>query len=224
MKNVGQRIEEVREELGITKTKIWKGAGLTSGIYSQWLDGSKLSAENLYKVSKILGVNPSWLQTGKGEKYLNQQKNVIAEITSNAIDLPLLNVAGSMGSGNHEPDQELVIDMLRVTKTWVDKSLGNISSLSNLAFIHAIGDSMAPTFNDGDILLVDTGNKEPRADNIYVLKAHGRLFIKRIRQRLDGSYEVSSDNPSVKTVDILNGDHEVMIMGRIVWVWNGRKI
>jgi phage repressor protein C with HTH and peptisase S24 domain len=83
---------------------------------------------------------------------------------------------------------------------------------------------MHPTFNDGDILMIDTGDKSVTADKIYVLQAHGRLFIKRVRQRIDGVFEISSDNPSVKTVDILNGDHEVEVKGRVLWVWNGRKL
>lgn len=143
---------------------------------------------------------------------------------ANGINLPLLNVKASMGHGEEFKNDDLVIDVLRVTKSWVDKTFTNISSISNLSFIHAIGDSMHPTFNDGDILLVDSGVNNAMSDNIYVLEAHGRLFIKRVRRRLDGSYEISSDNPAVKTVDILNGETEVSIKGRVVWVWNGRKI
>jgi phage repressor protein C with HTH and peptisase S24 domain len=103
-------------------------------------------------------------------------------------------------------------------------NLPTITSITNIAFIHAIGDSMTPTFNDGDILLVDVGIKEVKSDAIYVLEALDRLFIKRVRQRLDGQYEISSDNPNVKTVDILNGDNQVSIRGRVVWLWNGKRL
>lgn len=48
---------------------------------------------------------------------------------------------------------------------------------------------MSPTLNSGDIVLVDTGIAAIDIDGVYVLEAHGRLFIKRVRQRLDGSYE-----------------------------------
>lgn len=42
--------------------------------------------------------------------------------------------------------------------------------------------------------------------------------------RMDGAQEVSSGNTNIKTVDVLNGDHEVRAMGRAVWAWNGRKL
>ena len=35
---------------------------------------------------------------------------------------------------------------------------------------------------------------------------------------------ISSDNATVKTVDVLNGDHRIDILGRVVWCWNGRKL
>ena len=142
----------------------------------------------------------------------------------NFASIPLMNSTASMGSGSDLVESEVVIDVLRISKDWLDRTMMNITNISNLAFIHGIGDSMSPTFNDGDILLVDTGISTVKADGVYVLEAHQRLFIKRVRQRLDSAYEISSDNPTVKTSDVLNGDHQVSIKGRVVWVWNGKRI
>lgn len=168
----------------------------------------------LEPIAKHYGITVDELVTGT--------KSRSASLDAHSV--PLINAYGSMGQGNEQPDHEVVIDSLRVSKHWVDTHLTQISSIHNLAFIHAIGDSMSPTFNDGDILLVDTGTKTVNADKIYVLSAHGRLFIKRVRQRIDGAFEISSDNPTVKTTDILNGDHQVEVKGRVVWVWNGKRI
>ena len=61
-------------------------------------------------------------------------------------------------------------------------------------------------------------------DGVYVMAANDRLYVKRVRQRLDGSVEISSDNANVKTVDVLNGGSAVDVLGRVVWCWNGRKL
>lgn len=140
------------------------------------------------------------------------------------IRIPLLVITATMGSGEMLYDQERVVDMLSLSTDWVERALKPFSNVKNLAFIHAVGDSMHPTFNDGDVLLVDTGDKNVDADKIYVLEAHQRLFIKRVRQRLDGAFEISSDNPVVKTVDVMNADNNVEVKGRVLWVWNGRKV
>jgi phage repressor protein C with HTH and peptisase S24 domain len=233
METIGQRIEQVRVEKQLSKSDIWKGASLTSGVYSQWMNGQSLQGENLIKVARILGVLPDWLQTGKGDKYESQNSkkdDVIQGVSeaipqySDSIEIPLLAATGSMGNGSYNHDADMVINVLRVTKQWVEKTFHSTASISKLRFIHAIGDSMSPTFNDGDILLIDTGAKQVDTDSIYVLDAHDRLFIKRVRRRLDGTFEISSDNPGVKTVDILNGGNDVMVKGRVVWVWNGRRV
>jgi hypothetical protein len=41
---------------------------------------------------------------------------------------------------------------------------------------------------------------------------------------MDGAMEVSSDNINIKTVDVLNGDHQLNVLGRVVWAWNGKKL
>lgn len=138
--------------------------------------------------------------------------------------ISVLNAFGSMGEGVYSNEDDLAIDLIQLKKTWVDEYIKPLSAPKNLYFIHALGDSMTPTLNHGDIVLIDTGIKYAYVDGVYVLRAHQRLFIKRVRTRLDGAHEISSDNPNVKTVDVLNGDHEVEILGRVVWVWNGRRV
>ena len=89
--------------------------------------------------------------------------------------------------------------------------------------IHAYGDSMAGTLNSGDFAIVDTDVTFADVDGVYVLQAGGQLYIKRVTRRMDGTHEVSSDNPSVKTVDVLNGSQQVRVCGRVVYGWNGRR-
>jgi len=83
---------------------------------------------------------------------------------------------------------------------------------------------MHPTFNDGDLLLVDTGVKAVDIDGVFVLRTNGRLYIKRVRQRLDGAFEVKSDNPLAGTPEELTGKTKVDVLGRVVWAWNGKKL
>lgn len=139
------------------------------------------------------------------------------------MNIPVLSAAGSMGAGESLTyDGDQIIDVLPVSKKWLEHNIK--ARPDNLRVITGAGDSMQPTFSDGDMLLVDVSKAKVDIDGVYVLSAHERLFIKRVRQRLDGSFEVSSDNPTVKTVDILNGDHEIRVHGRVVWAWNGRAL
>lgn len=139
------------------------------------------------------------------------------------IKVPLLANAASMGGGDDVLTEDVITGELTLTPEFVTEQL-RPARPEFLRFIHAYGDSMSPTLNSGDVVLVNTSVQDASVDGIYVLEAHNRLFIKRVSTRLDGKHEISSDNPAKKTVDILNGDHEVAIKGRVIWVWNGKKI
>lgn len=141
-----------------------------------------------------------------------------------AIRVPLLSNAGSMGPGTDVQHDDVLVGHIALSEQWVARRLQPTSPAA-LRFIHAYGDSMSPTFEDGDVLLVDTGMRDTKSiDGVYVMAANDRVYIKRVRQRMDGVIEISSDNPTVKTVDVLNGEHSVDVLGRVVWCWNGRKL
>lgn len=139
------------------------------------------------------------------------------------LEIPLLANSASMGPGTDGITEDVIQGTLTVSPDWIAQNVRSTRS-DALRFIHGHGDSMAPTFNSGDVLLVDTGVKDVKVDGVYVLRAHDRLFIKRVRQRIDGVHEISSDNPTHKTVDTLNGDHNVEVLGRVVWAWNGKRL
>ena len=143
---------------------------------------------------------------------------------SQMIQIDRLAISGSMGFGEALAEHEDVIHRISLDMSYVRKHLQGVSSPGNLKVISGHGHSMAPTINDGDLVLVDTGIRSVNVDGIYVLSANDRLYIKSVRQRMNGQYEIYSDNPAVKTVDILNGDFQVTIHGRVVMVWNGKRV
>lgn len=141
-----------------------------------------------------------------------------------ALSIPVLAQTAAMGPGEDQLHDEVVVGRLTVSPQWVSRTIKPLTKLENLRFIHGYGDSMDPTFADGDILLVDVGVNSPKIDGVYVMEANDRIYIKRVRQRIDGTFEISSDNPTVKTVDVLDGSHPVEVRGRVVWAWNGKKL
>lgn len=188
-----------------------------------------VSRSGAMKAEEVLGVRANWLVTGDGEMTAGTPAAVIQESAPPAhmqdmVRIPLLANCGSMGPGNEVLDADYVVGDMSLSSHWINQYIkpGNIRELK---FIHAHGESMAPTFSDGDVLLVDSGSRDPAShEGVYVLEVHGKTYIKRVRMRMSGTLEVSSDNPTIKTVDELNGDHEVRVLGRVVWAWNGRKL
>ena len=140
------------------------------------------------------------------------------------IYVPLLENAASMGIGSEVLPVDVVSGRIPISHDWALQNLQQANA-GALRFIHGLGDSMMPTFADGDILLVDTSQRDAGSiDGVYVLRAYDRMYIKRVRRTISGVLEVSSDNPAVKTVDVLDGTHQVDVLGRVIWVWNGKKV
>jgi phage repressor protein C with HTH and peptisase S24 domain len=97
------------------------------------------------------------------------------------------------------------------------------SAASNLSIVRVEGDSMAPTLNAGDDILVDLGDALDRIrDGIYVLRIDDALVVKRVALNPIGrTVTVQSDNPAYPdwpdcTLDDIN------CIGRVIW--SGRRI
>ena len=198
MKTVADRLRHAREQRGWTQAHLAVTADVSQGTIGNIESGARQSRGSLPKIAKALGISHDWLADGEGEMALAGGAVQAPDLRDlglpdSVVRVPVLANAASMGGGQGLMDEDVICGELTLTPQFVAEQLRPVRPAA-LRFIHGYGDSMAPTFNSGDVLLVDTDMCDVKIDGIYVLKAHDRLFIKRVRQRLDGSYEISSDN------------------------------
>ena len=92
-----------------------------------------------------------------------------------------------------------------------------------LSIIRVEGDSMSPTLNQGDDILVDLGDCEQRLrDGVYVLRIDDALVVKRIALHPVGRRAtVQSDNPAYPDWPDC-GISDLHCIGRVIWA--GRKL
>lgn len=97
------------------------------------------------------------------------------------------------------------------------------SAPANLSIVRVEGDSMAPTLNAGDDILVDLGDAAERLrDGIYVLRIDDALVVKRIALNPVGRrLTVQSDNPAYPDWPDCGLD-DIKPIGRVIW--SGRRI
>jgi phage repressor protein C with HTH and peptisase S24 domain len=97
------------------------------------------------------------------------------------------------------------------------------SEPAKLSIVRVEGDSMAPTLNSGDDILVDLGDSAERLrDGIYVLRIDDAVVVKRLALNPTGRLAtVQSDNPAYPDwPDCSLGD--VKPIGRVIWA--GRRL
>ncbi|WP_282346407.1 LexA family transcriptional regulator [Pseudomonas sp. PS01301] len=92
----------------------------------------------------------------------------------------------------------------------------------SLMIIYADGESMWPTIDDHDVLLVDTSKTEPVDGQVFVLASNDKgAIVKRLVQSPLGSWIIRSDNED-KTehgdLVLTRSDvNEHRIIGRVIW-------
>lgn len=93
---------------------------------------------------------------------------------------------------------------------------------ATLSLIRVEGDSMSPTLEDGDDILVDGGDGADRLrDGIYVLRMDDALLVKRLqRNPIDRRITIASDNPSYPSLPDCD-PARIHIVGRVIW--GGRR-
>lgn len=173
------------------------------------------------KLARFFGVTNDQL---RGRVPLDK-KGVVPTDSPNSIPVKVFDVEASMGLGKAQPENDTVVGTLQLNINWVRQQLPSISSPNNLAVMTAYGDSMSPTFSDGDMILVDRGVADVKLDAVYVLAFNNELFVKRIQRRMDGAVVIKSDNPLYDPHVVHNGEREsLQVLGRVVWAWSGKKL
>ena len=190
-------------------------------------------------LSKMLGRNPAYIQQfirrgvpgrlgeddrRKLARYLSVSEEVLggppAEPADGLRSVKRHPVAVSAGPGavvSEEPGRPY----FGFDERWL-KAL-TPSSPDRLSVVRVEGDSMAPTLNAGDDILVDLGDSGERLrDGIYVLRVDDALVVKRIALNPMGRrVTVQSDNPAYSDWPDL-GIGELNCIGRVIWA--GRKV
>ena len=192
-------------------------------------------------ISRLLGRNVSYIQQyiRKGSpRYLDESdRNILARFFGvdervlgapphrsapvvELVQIPVLDVEASAGHGALA-EMESKSGQFGFDEGWLRKLTP--SKASSLSIIHVHGDSMEPTLNDGDEVMVDLGDGQSRLrDGIYVLRMDDALSVKRIAVEPQGRrISVVSDNAAYPSWHGLER-RAINIVGRVLWF--GRKL
>ena len=197
--------------------------------------------EDFAGLSRFLGKNPAYIQQyirrGTPRRLREEERRKLAgyfgvaesllggpsEPESRAgglVPVRRVEVRASAGPGAL-PGQEREHPYFAFDERWLKLLTG--SRPNDLSIIRVEGDSMAPTLNDGDDILVDkAGCNEALRDGIYVLRVEDSLLVKRLAiHPLGRRVTVQSDNPAYPDWPDC-GLEDVHCIGRVIWA--GRKI
>ncbi|WP_374613236.1 helix-turn-helix transcriptional regulator [Sphingorhabdus sp.] len=190
-------------------------------------------------LSRLVGRNPAYIQQfikrGSPKNLPERERSILARYygvdpqllgapeevggkSDNLKLVPKLAVGASAGAGALA-DGEALAGKVGFDEQWLRK-LG--VEPRNVSLIRVEGDSMQPTLNDGDDIMVDKGAAlKPLRDGIHVIRIDGVLIVKRLARAPGGRLSVLSDNPAYPSWPDRD-PAEVQVVGRVVWV--GRRL
>ena len=129
-----------------------------------------------------------------------------------------IDARAAAGDGQLNETAETVVDKWRLPPMYLLDELG-ASHPGNLRIITVVGDSMSPTLEDGDKVMVDVEQTTPSPPGIFVVWDGLAVVCKRI-EHIPGSdpieVNIKSDNETYSTYS--RTLEEAAIIGRVIWL------
>lgn len=206
-----ERLESLRVLRSLSKNAFAVKCDIKPTTMLGYLNGtSEPNLEALLKITDTYNVPVGWLAAGEGEPGSGEKKG------EEYSYIPLLNVAGSAGTGAFVED-EMVLDLVAFRTSWL-RSVLRVDP-AQLKLIRVQGDSMEPSLSNGDTVLVDLSVDGHLSDGIWVIKMDGVLKIKRVQQFPGGKVSIISDNTAYAPIEIdtTSLPPGLEFVGRVVW-------
>ncbi len=224
---VGDRVRECRRSRKWSQAELAKRASVSQVTISHVENNMSDQSKFLPQLASALGVSSEYLLSGK--EYIEKNKGsledfvVIGGGTSGEIPskeeyclIPKFSVSGSCGSGSIIDNVDIKGGLV-FSQSWIAAQGLNEESL---VVISAVGDSMYPTIENDQVLLVDTNDKVVRSSKIYFLCIDGEHYIKRLINMIT-HWVVRSDNPDKQQYPDIEISSEnmnlIQVEGRVVW-------
>lgn len=184
----------------------------TKTEYAKMLGLSKQNFGNKLKDDSVVSVDTINLLKEKFNIDLTENR-----LNDDCLSIPVRgDVTASMGYGVTTYDEKQTGTYQISSKLASD--LGIMPERTEMIF--ASGDSMLPTIEGGDSLLVDLNRKEIYDGRIYCVRIEGQLYAKRLQKIPPTKIIVISDNQKYQSFEIdfsKQIDFDFEIIGEVRW-------
>lgn len=205
--------EIVRQLRGIRSQRDFATAlSVSQATVQSWESGRGAnlpSLENIEKLAAIANLSPDELLAQLRDR---PPVSNVGTYDCDYVKIPIVAVVGAGGGANPH---------LEATDRAINFPVEIFRKLTcaNPDYVDAmevLGDSMSPTLNHGDLVLIDTQSLEV-SSGIYVLVFEGNIFVKRLIW-VGKKIKIISDNPAYPTEDIGSTDLDFRVLGKVFYI------
>lgn len=219
-------MQQLRESLGWSQAELARRAKIGQSTVNRLEAGQTRTPRLVYAVADVLQTTVDYLLGRTDDPGIAMfrgspaQLQEYAEMVTADPDLVAIDsLEMSYGLGGTFVDVEpgaMEIEKAKFSRAWLRKFTHSPPEL--LFTTSGIGDSMRPTIEDADIVIVDRSERlqDTMGEKLWAIVFGGVGMIKRLRPMPDGTVKLMSDNQSVR--DELATDNDLHIVGRVVAV------
>lgn len=212
----GDRIAERRAAAKLSQSELARRAGVSQATIAKLEKGISTSSSHLHRIARELGASTAYLAMETDDPLEGAIPPPTPALLRDQLDIvEVQEIDLKFGMGSTDLEVPVTTETRHFSRTWIRQYTQ--AAPEHLYFAQGIGDSMAPTITDHDLLLIDTCERELRiGDKIWAIAFCGQGMVKRLRMKGDG-VQILSDNPLVPS-DIAY-DEELHILGRVVGIF-----
>lgn len=192
LETIGKRISACMKQHDISMRALSRKVGISQPSVFKWThDELKPKIEQIESMAAIFEVTPEWLAFG-----CTEPQGKASEGTNAGLEVDLYGM--SLGISNEAA-----------------RSLYGVNS--EVLFLMQIdSDEMSPSFNVGDIAIVNRTVTSANTSGVYVIVVGKDYAVRRVQRLLGGSLRITCDNknyPETETVDNVAG---LTVVGKVV--------
>ena len=195
-------LDRLAERAGFSPSGLAKRAGLDPTTFNK---SKRITGDGRERWPSTESVSKALAATNSS---IDTFVQLIGDGARGSQSVPLLGFAQA-GAGGHFDDSGFPAG-----KGWDEVALPSASDEHAYA-LEISGDSMKPTYRDGDIIVVSPGTPIRRGDRVVVKTSGGEVMVKELKRRTAKLLELQSINPAHadRTLDA----DQVAWIARIVW-------
>jgi len=204
MEEIKDRLRKAIVASGLSIKEVSEKSQIPYATLQKYLSGTyKPHVKNLQRLVRVLQIDIEWLLTGKGTPKKGEDEYAY-----------VARVDAAVGAGQaYELVTEEVKGLYAFRRDWLARK-GNPE---NMRLVTVYGDSMSPTLEDGDIVLVDLSRRRIVPGGIYAIRIEDGLMVKRLHPLPGGRIRIISDNPSYAPIEVDPGREDFEVIGKVLW-------
>ncbi len=216
-----QRLINRRKRLGLSQRDLAKMVDVSVNTIQSYESGSLPRGEHFLNLARslqcsldwLVGLNTgglSWPTTVDDDDHMAIHASGPAwEAPRSWVFPPFLELEMPEGERSQPRPQAPV----SFERKWLASIIPDVNSARLLV---AKGPAMQPTFADGDLLLINIGQRQIYQGQAYAIRLDGCLLVNRVEIRPGGVYRIVSDNRDIAPpYEIEAGQMDVL--GQVVW-------